>query len=130
MTQAADDNRLDVLPILPSLSLSETRMFYGEYLGFAATVFEDHDYLILRREAFGAPIELHFWLTDRRDLCEHSAVYLRGGGIDALHEEFRQKGLQHLSPLLPRPWGMTEFYVHDLHGNLLKFGRVSDESRP
>lgn len=127
---AAEDDRLEVLPILPSLSLSETQSFYSEFLGFDATVFEDHNYLILRRDAFGSPIELHFWLTDRRDLCEQSAVYIRGGSIDRLHEEFRQKELLHLSPILPRPWGMTEFYIHDPHGNLLKFGCVSDESRP
>ncbi|ADU13307.1 glyoxalase superfamily protein [Asticcacaulis excentricus] len=126
---AAEDDQLDVLPILPSLSLSETQRFYREFLGFDATVFEDHNYLILRRDAFGSPIELHFWLTDRRELCEQSAVYIRGGGIDRLHQEFWQKDRLRVSPILPRPWGMTEFYIQDPHRNLLKFGRVSDESR-
>jgi hypothetical protein len=23
-----------------------------------------------------------------------------------------------------RPWNMEEFYIHDPHGNLLRFGRI------
>lgn len=117
------DDRVEVLPILPSLDLAETRDFYRDRLGFDAIVHEDESYLIMRRLFAGAPMELHFWLTDDRSLCERTAVYVRGGGIDALHREFRDADVARLSPLEMRPWGMEEFYVHDIHGNLLKFGR-------
>ena len=47
-----------------------------------------------------------------------------------MHEEYAalrmpQEGpaLPRFTPLANRPWGMQEFYVHDPHGNLLKFGR-------
>lgn len=124
MTRAlTEDDVVEVLPILPSLSIGETRDFYRDRLGFDEIVHEDKEYLIIRRLFVGRRLELHFWLTDDRKICEVSAVYIRGGGIDALHAEFTERGAEKLSPMTVRPWGMEEFYVWDPHGNLLKFGR-------
>jgi len=75
--------------------------------------------LILRRPG----IEIHFWLTDKREFCENSSVYVRGGGIDDLYAEYRKSNVPKLMPIVDRPWGMREFYIHDPHGNLLRFGR-------
>lgn len=118
------DDRVEVLPMLPSLSIAESRDFYKEFLGFDEIVYEDKDYLIIRRDFLGSPMEMHFWLTDDRKICEVSAVYIRGGGIDALHAEFAARKTPRLSPMTVRPWNMEEFYVWDPHGNLLKFGRI------
>ena len=107
----------EAIPVLPSLSIEETRAFYCDKLGFDGRSFEDEDYLIVRR----GTVELHFWLTDDRRLCEMTSAYIRGEAIDAWHIEFRAKGIG--TPMSVRPWGMEEFYVHDPHGNLLRFGR-------
>jgi catechol 2,3-dioxygenase-like lactoylglutathione lyase family enzyme len=120
------DDQVEVLPILPSLSIAESRDFYRDRLGFDEIVHEGADYLIVRREFAGRRMEIHFWLTDDRALCEASGVYLRGGGIDALHAEFTRRAVPTLSPIAVRPWGMEEFYVWDPHGNILKFGRNAD----
>jgi catechol 2,3-dioxygenase-like lactoylglutathione lyase family enzyme len=122
--QAGQEDRVEVLPLLPTLSIAETREFYREKLGFEDVVHEDDAYLILRRSFAGAPMELHFWLTDDRRICESSGVYIRSSGIDILHEEFTRRGVPKLTPIALRPWNMEEFYVWDPHGNLLKFGRV------
>lgn len=114
-----DDRSLECLPVLPSLNLGETEDFYTQKLGFG-TIYKDKTYLILRREE----MELHFWLAANRELCENSSVYIRGGRIDELHAEFSKNNLKHLSELQLREWDMEEFYVHDPHGNLLKFGRI------
>ena len=118
-----DDDRVEVLPMLPSLSTAESRDFYRDKLGFEEVVYEDRDYLIVRRDFIGHPMEIHFWLTDDRKLCEASGVYIRGGGIDALHQEFTRRSVPKISPMSVRLWGMEEFYVWDPHGNILKFGR-------
>lgn len=110
--------------MLPSLAIDETEVFYRDRLGFDETVYRDETYLILRRDFLGGRIEIHFWKTDDRHLCENSGVYIRGGGIDLLHAEFTERGAEKLSPLLLRPWNMEEFYVWDPHGNILKFGRI------
>jgi hypothetical protein len=73
-------------------------------------------------------MELHFWLTDDRSLCERTSVYLRGGGIGALHAEYKARGVEKLSDMTVRPWNMEEFYIHDPHGNLLRFGRIPQQA--
>jgi hypothetical protein len=122
--QITEDDRVEVLPILPSLNIGETLAFYRDYLGLDTIVYESVDYLIISRMFAGHKMELHFWLADDRALCEKSAIYIRGGGIDALHAEFTERKLPKLTPMTVRPWNMEEFYVFDPHGNLLKFGRI------
>lgn len=61
------------------------------------------------------------------DIAETSAFYVDWlgfgvGYVAALHEEYSTRGVPELSPFLVRPWNMKEFYIHDPHGNLLKFG--------
>lgn len=120
MTVLDDPDRIEVLPVLPSLDIKETRDFYTKQLGFAEIVHETADYLIVRRPG----MELHFWLADDRGLCEKTSVYLRGGGIGDLHREFSDRNVASLTPMTVRPWNMEEFYIHDPHGNLLRFGRT------
>lgn len=117
---AENPDRIEVLPVLPSLDIEETLVFYRDELGFSQIVYQAQDYLIVRRD----DMELHFWLTDDRSLCERTSVYLRGGGIGALHAEYDARGVKSLTKLEVRPWNMEEFYIHDPHGNLLRFGRI------
>lgn len=117
---SGEPDRIEVLPVLPSLDIAATLSFYRDALGFSEVVYHAADYLILRRDE----MELHFWLTTDAGLPKVTSVYLRGGRIGALHEEFRAKGVQPMSELEVRPWNMEEFYVHDPHGNLLRFGRI------
>ncbi|QQM31600.1 VOC family protein [Martelella lutilitoris] len=119
----ADPADIAVLPVLPSLDLAETKAFYTEKLGLSEVVHEDGTYLILRRPG----MELHFWLTDDRGLCENTSIYIRGGGIDALYAEFSMRGIVHERGYEVREWNMKEFYVYDPHGNLLRFGRIPGE---
>jgi catechol 2,3-dioxygenase-like lactoylglutathione lyase family enzyme len=105
------------IPVLASLDIPETRDFYVWQLGFSVGYEEPH-YLIVRRD----DIELHFWKTDQRQFPENSSCYIRGGQVPALFQEFAQNRVPRLSPFEVRPWNMKEFYIHDPHGNLLKFG--------
>nr|WP_272209952.1 VOC family protein [Marinicella sp. W31]MDC2875798.1 VOC family protein [Marinicella sp. W31] len=116
----SDPANIAVLPVLPSLDLNETKAFYSEKLGLSDVVHEADNYLILRRPG----IELHFWLTDDRSLCENTSVYIRGGGVEALYSEFSMRKIVHERGFEEREWGMKEFYVDDPHGNLLRFGRI------
>jgi hypothetical protein len=95
-------DRIAVLPVLPSLDIDETLAFYCDALGFTEIVYRAADYLVLRRD----DMELHFWRTQDATLCQNSSVYLRGGGIGALHAEYREKGVERLSDMEVRPWNM------------------------
>ncbi|MXN44414.1 VOC family protein [Shinella kummerowiae] len=117
---AENPDRIEVLPVLPSLDIQQTFDFYTTLLGFSEVVYRADDYLILRRP----DMELHFRLTDDRTLCERTSVYLRGGGIGDLHREFSERDVPTLTPMAVRAWNMEEFYIHDPHGNLLRFARI------
>jgi catechol 2,3-dioxygenase-like lactoylglutathione lyase family enzyme len=105
------------IPILASLDFAETSAFYVGQLGFTVG-YQDVNYLIVKRDE----MELHFWKTDDRRFPENTSCYIRGGQVAALHAEYAASGVQRLSPFEVRPWNMKEFYIHDPHGNLLKFG--------
>jgi len=111
------------IPILPSPNIAETRAFYRDALGFAVTGPEMGDYLIVRRDE----MELHFWHSPDRELPKVSSCYIRGGQVPALHAEFSARGVSGLSAFAVRAWNMKEFYVHDPHGNLLRFGCAPEE---
>ena len=120
MSMIENPDRIEVLPVLPSLDIQQTFDFYTKLLGFSEVVYRVDDYLILRRP----DMELHFRLTDDRTLCERTSVYLRGGGIGDLHREFSERDVPTLTPMAVRAWNMEEFYIHDPHGNLLRFARI------
>ena len=109
------------IPILASLNLDDTAAFYEQQLGFETARLGD--YLIARRDE----MEIHFWLTDRREYAENTSCYIRGGQVASLYDEYRVKGVERLSDFAVRPWNMKEFYIRDPHGNLLKFGGAPEE---
>ncbi|MDH4989014.1 VOC family protein [Aminobacter anthyllidis] len=111
------------IPVMPSLDIGESRDFHRDRLGFDVIGPEMDDYLIVRR----GEIEIHFWKTDDRKLPEVTSCYIRGGEVPALHAEFSARGVERLSPFTARPWNMKEFYIHDPHGNLLRFGCAPEE---
>ena len=112
------------IPVLPSPDILESRDFYRDRLGFEVIGPEMDDYLIVRR----GEIEIHFWRSDDRKLPELTSCYIRGGEVPALHAEFSARGVERPSPFTVRPWNMKEFYVHDPHGNLVRFGCAPEES--
>ena len=117
------------LPVLPSLNIEVSHTFYSKGLGLSELVHQDEDYLIVRRPG----IELHFWLTTDQNLPEQCSCYIRGGDVPALFAEFESRRDVitelggRLSDFTVRPWNMKEFYVHDPHGGLLKFGCAPEE---
>ena len=114
----------NTIPVLASLNIADSAQFYSAILGFSIG-YQDDNYLIAQRDQ----MEVHFWLTDDKRYPENTSCYIRGGQIVALYEEYRRKdfGLGRLSDFSVRPWNMKEFYVHDVHGNLLRFGCAPEE---
>jgi catechol 2,3-dioxygenase-like lactoylglutathione lyase family enzyme len=109
------------IPTLASLDIAESYDFYVNQLGFRGDRLGD--YLIVKRDE----MELHFWLAKDRIHPENTSCYIRGGQVPALYEEFKARGVTKLSDFAVRPWNMKEFYIHDPHGNLLRFGCAPEE---
>lgn len=107
------------IPQLPSMNLLRSKEFYEVNLGFKTFKHYD-DILLLEKDG----IELHLWLCDDPSIPQNSSVYYHVDGIDSMYSDYKSKGIVHKNAhLKDQPWGMREFYVSDLDGNLLKFGQ-------
>lgn len=114
-------NDLQSIPILLTPNVAETAAF-GRALGCDAEVFGE-GYVILH----GLGFELHYAFTEKPEVCLETSCYIRGGGMLALHPLLKSRAPDRVSDIFHREWGMTEFYLHDPHGNLWKFGMSTDE---
>ena len=112
-----------VAPILPSRDLEATKLFYKS-LGFGQPQLWP-GYLIIRRGA----VWLHFFhAPDIAPSTSSAGCYLYVDDADALFAEFERVGLP--SAGIPRlhgapqdsDYGLREFAVVDLDGNLLRIG--------
>jgi catechol 2,3-dioxygenase-like lactoylglutathione lyase family enzyme len=129
-----DEPRLSAaVPVLPVRDIARAAEFWRARLGFAV-VHADGGYAVLARDA----VEIHLWAArdegwvDRpgRPVVSGAETFLAGtascrvraAAIAALYEEMRAAEVVHPNgPLSDKPYGLTEFAVLDLDGNLVTF---------
>jgi uncharacterized glyoxalase superfamily protein PhnB len=108
------------------LDLAEACAFYRDKLGFqVAFIYEDF-YASVERDG----IALHLKLSDEPDpghafkhRNEHLDVYIATDRIQALYEEYQNRGVAFLQPLHNTDWGTQEFVVEDNSGYILYFAQ-------
>ncbi len=117
------------IPTLPSKSIAATVAFYRR-LGFEGGAHEFNDsYAILRL----GTIELHFF--GHEDLVPaHSSAgcYIRVLDVEEIYRGFSlselpKHGIPRMDALEDKPWGLREFAVVDLDGNLLRIGQIMEK---
>ena len=116
-----------ICPILPSRSFEKTIEFY-EPLGFKKmAVFEAEGYLILQREK----VELHFFrhLEHIKEQSDHGA-FVRVDNAKVLSDQYAtlnlaSEGIPRVTRAEHKPWGICEFAVVDVDGNLLRIGHIN-----
>jgi catechol 2,3-dioxygenase-like lactoylglutathione lyase family enzyme len=115
------------VPTLPARDIDETVAFYSP-LGFES-VFRTPDpegYVILRRIS----LELHFFRwPDLDPAANYSGCYLRVSDVDRLYREFAgarlpARGIPSLGGIEKKFFGMREFRLVDVNGNLLRVGEA------
>jgi catechol 2,3-dioxygenase-like lactoylglutathione lyase family enzyme len=114
------------IPILPARDLVATRAFY-ERLGFRTTGWwtEFGGYAILAR----GDLMMHFFAyKDLSPTENYAQCYWRVTDVDALHAECEAAGLPtagvpRVDAVEDKPWGMREFAIVDLNGNLVRIGQ-------
>ncbi|HEY8696228.1 MAG TPA: VOC family protein [Rhizomicrobium sp.] len=106
-------------PLLPSADLGRAVGYYVDKLGFSKLALSDGHAIVERDGA-----EIHFWPCTDRHVIENSGAYIRVDEIQAVHDSMlgAADGGRITEPQ-DREWGMREFYVVDLDGNLLRFGQ-------
>lgn len=112
-------------PVLASLNIAESIEFYTQKLGFTSS-YQDEGYGIVHRDE----ILLHFWKCNDKIFPENTSCYIYVKEIDALYEEFQRVNVIHPNGKLEdRPWGMREFAIVDVHGNLIRLGEYRADRR-
>ncbi len=112
------------IPILPSKDFSETAEFYAA-LAFREVGRWPREHLILRRDD---GLELHFWNKPEVDAATNDvACYIRFDTAleaRALHEAWASclPPGGRLHPPKGTDYGLVEFALLDVHGNLLRIG--------
>jgi hypothetical protein len=103
-------------PVLPSINIKETIMFYESKLGFKA--FDKGGYVIMKKDK----TELHFFLCNNKYLCENSSCIIRVTDIECLYSELSVFDIIHPNgKLADKSGGIKEFSIIDNNGNLLRF---------
>ncbi|UCU95797.1 bleomycin resistance protein [Hydrogenophaga taeniospiralis] len=114
------------IPTLPCRFVSATVAFYKR-LGFDGGAHEfNGGYAILRRGA----VELHFFTHEELVPADSSAgCYIRVLDVEEIFRSFSSSqlpriGIPRMDALEDKPWGLREFAVVDLDGNLLRIGQI------
>ena len=106
-------------PLFPAENIQAALAFYKDQLAFHIVLDMD-GYGIVERDG----TEIHFWPCDDRNIAENTSAYFRTDDVDRLHADLTKTANEaRMSEPEDRDWGMREFYVWDLNGNLLRFGQ-------
>ncbi len=114
------------IPTLPCRSVSATVAFYKR-LGFEGGAHEfNNQYAILQR----GTVELHFFAHNELvPANSHAGCYIRVMDVDGVYRAFSasqlpRTGIPRMDMLEDKPWGLREFAIVDIDGNLLRIGQV------
>jgi len=113
-------------PVLAVADVRATADYYRDRLGFEIA------FLFGAPPTYGA-VALYEWTAtgahihlsraDRPPTADGLSLYVNvGPGIDALHETYRARAVDIVSPVVRQPWGMREFAIRDCNGYILRFG--------
>ena len=78
-------------------------------------------------------VEIHFFTHEKLVPGESSAgCYIRVLDVEKIYREcslsqLPTKGIPRMEPLENKPWGLREFAIIDLDGNLVRIGQVIEK---
>lgn len=115
------EHMLRGIPVLASLDIEKTVLFYRQKLGFNKVGYQDENYAVIARDQ----VVLHFWKCDDPIHPQNTSCYIDVQEIEQLYQELKNQGIIHPNgPLKTQDYGMREFAVLDGDGNLIKFGQA------
>lgn len=104
------------IPKLASLDIERSVQFF-EKLGFTRIAVHPTVAMITRDD-----VDIHFWLTNDPSVPQTSGCRANVQDVDALYEKYLPLNVVHpKDPLGDKPWGMREFSILDIDGNILTF---------
>jgi uncharacterized glyoxalase superfamily protein PhnB len=105
------------VPELPVADVERAQRHYRDALGFEiGWLYADKQIGAVSRDGAGA-----IFLRKRTPPFEPAIHWVFAEDIDASYQELSASGAEIVEPLERKPWGLRQFTVRDLDGNLFYF---------
>ncbi len=110
--------------VLAVKNLRAASEFYEMKLGFKSR-WADEGWHCLAREKFVVMLGECVDEKPARDIGDHSYFgYIEVKNINALYQEYKDKGVEIISQLQHQPWGQKEFGIRTIDGHRIMFGET------
>lgn len=105
---------LEAIPVLPSLNVQKSLDFWKDKMGFETWGWENPPtYGGAGRDG----IEVHYFPTDRKEVCTWTSCRITVDDLTELHEKAQTADVIHpKGGLADQPWGYREFTLLDPDG--------------
>jgi uncharacterized glyoxalase superfamily protein PhnB len=104
------------VPELPVADVERAQQHYRDALGFEiGWLYPDKEIGAVSRG------DVAIFFRKRKSMFEPAVHWVFAEDIDALYQELMSLGANVVDPLAKKPWGLRQFAVEDLDGNLFYF---------
>ncbi len=104
------------VPELPVADVERAQLYYRDTLGFEiGWLYPDKGIGAVLRD------QVTIFFRKRKAPFEPAVHWVFAEDIDASHQELQSSGARIVDPLEKKPWGLRQFTVEDLDGNLFYF---------
>ena len=112
--------------------LARSAAFYRDCLGFDVREMGDAGWRWFQRDAFVLFAGECPDAPSAAEIGDHGYIaYVEVDDVDALHAEWRARGVDCIKPLRDEPWGMREFGIRTVDGHRMLFATaVRDALNP
>ncbi|WP_409286221.1 bleomycin resistance protein [Pontibacter sp. G13] len=106
--------------LISTIDISISLAFYRDCLGFSV-IQADEDCGIASRD----DTKIFLWKCEPMIDPQPTSCTIFVSEIDALYQEMKEANVIHPNgPLADQPWGVREFSILDIDGNLIRFGQL------
>jgi len=104
------------VPELPVTDVERAQKYYRDVLGFEiGWLYPDKEIGAVSRD------DVVIFFRKRTAPFEPAVHWIFADDIDAMYEEVQSSGASIVEPLETKPWGLRQFTVEDLDGNVFYF---------
>jgi uncharacterized glyoxalase superfamily protein PhnB len=105
------------VPELPVTDVERAQQYYRDTLGFEIAWLEPDKSI----GAVSRPGQATIFFRRREKPFEPAVHWVFAEDIDAAYRELQASGANIIDPLAKKPWGLRQFTIQDLDGNIFYF---------